>query len=370
MLQLRGLPVVPDPRPLRRARLLDTLALSKAEAMLVSHLPNVRYLSGFTGSNALLLVTPKKSILYTDPRYEFQASQECDCAVKVLAGPTWADAVKDIARRRIPRIVLEAMRVSHQQWLAASSMFGKTTKLTGVGMLIDRQRMVKSAEEIELIRRSVLLTSKVYEKSIRKVKPETTELALAAAIDFEMRKLGASGPSFETIVASGEHSALPHARPRPEPVGRDRLLLVDMGVCLEGYASDMTRMAHLGRPTAQATDLHSAVLEAQLAAIGTVRAGIEARKVDEAARRSLKKRKLDRAFMHSTGHGLGLEIHEDPRIGRTSEDTLEAGMVITIEPGAYLEGYGGVRIEDTVLVTGTGAEILTPTAKELLVLAS
>jgi Xaa-Pro aminopeptidase len=370
MLQLRGLPVVPDPRPSRRARLLETLALSKAEAMLVSHLPNVRYLSGFTGSNALLLVSPKKSILYTDPRYDFQASAECDCAVKVLTGPTWTDALKDIARKRIGRVAFEATRVTHNQWLEAAGILGKTTKLTGVGALIDRQRMVKSASEIELIRRSVLLASKVYEKAIRKVKPETTELALAATIDFDMRKLGASGPSFETIVASGAHSALPHARPRAVQVGRDQLLLVDMGACLDGYASDMTRMAHLGRPTAKATDLHSAVLEAQLAAIGMVRAGVEARKVDEAARQCLKKRKLDKAFMHSTGHGLGLEIHEDPRIGRTSADTLEAGMVITIEPGAYLEGYGGVRIEDTILVTETGAEILTPTAKELLVIAS
>jgi Xaa-Pro aminopeptidase len=346
------------------------LALSKADAMLVSHPPNVRYLSGFTGSNALLLVSPKKSVLYTDPRYDFQASAECDCKVKVLTGPTWTDALKDVKRRRLRRIALEAARVTHNQWLEAAGVLGKATKLTGVGALIDRQRMVKSAGEIELIRRSVLLASKVYEKAIRKVKPETTELALAASIDFEMRKAGASGPSFETIVAAGAHSALPHARPRPVAVGKDQLLLVDMGACLEGYASDMTRMAHLGRPPAKATDLHSAVLEAQLAAIAEVRAGVEARKVDEAARQSLKKRQLDKAFMHSTGHGLGLEIHEDPRIGRTSDDTLEAGMVITIEPGAYLEGYGGVRIEDTILVTETGAEILTPTTKELLVLPS
>jgi Xaa-Pro aminopeptidase len=338
--------------------------------MLVSHLPNVRYLSGFTGSNALLLVTPRKSILYTDPRYDFQASEECDCTVKVLTGSTWTDAAKDISRRRIPCLALEAARTSHQQWLATAAILGKATKLVPVNDLADRQRMVKSPEEIGLIRRSVLLASKAYEKAIRKVKPETTEVALAAEIDFQMRKLGASGPAFDTIVASGPRSALPHAQPTTEPVGRDRLLLVDMGASLNGYASDMTRMSHLGRPPAKAADLYAAVLEAQLAAIAAVRAGVPARKVDEAARRSLKKRKLDRAFMHSTGHGLGLEIHESPRIGRTSGDTLEAGMVITIEPGAYLAGFGGVRIEDTILVTESGAEVLTPTGKELLVLAS
>lgn len=370
MLQLRGLPVVPDQRPHRRARLLETLASRKADAMLVSHLPNVRYLSGFTGSNALLLVTANKSILYTDPRYDFQASAECDCTVKVLTGSTWADAAKDIARRPIPRLALEAARVPHQQWLSTARTLGKAVRLVPVDGLIDRQRMVKSPDEIGLIRRSVLLASKAYERAIRKVKPETTEVALAAEIDYQMRKLGASGPSFDTIVAAGPRSALPHAQPTSAPIGKDQFLLVDMGAFLDGYASDMTRMAHMGRPKGKAADLYAAVLEAQLAAIDAVRPGVAARKVDQAARRSLKKRHLDRAFMHGTGHGLGLEIHENPRIGRTSEDILEAGMVITIEPGAYIEGYGGVRIEDTILVTEAGAEILTPTAKELLVLAS
>jgi Xaa-Pro aminopeptidase len=330
----------------------------------------VRYLSGFTGSNALLLVTANKTILYTDPRYDFQASAECDCPVNILTGSTWADAAKDIARRHIPRLALEAARVPHQQWLSTAQTLGKSTKLVPVADLIDRQRMVKSLDEIDLIRRSVLLASKVYEKTIRKVKPATTEVALAAEIDFQMRKLGASGPSFPTIVAAGARSALPHAQPGSFAIGKDQFLLVDMGASLDGYASDMTRMAHIGRPSSKAADLYAAVLEAQLAAIDAIRPGIAARKVDQAARRSLKKRNLDRAFMHSTGHGLGLEIHESPRIGRTSEDILEAGMVITIEPGAYLEGFGGVRIEDTILVTTSGAEILTPTGKELLELPS
>jgi len=364
------LPVVPDPRPRRRARLLEALASRKADAFLVSHLPNVRYLTGFTGSNALLLVTPAKSILYTDPRYDFQASEECDVQVKVLTGSTWADAAADIARRRISRLALEAARVPHQLWVSTAKALGKATKLIAADGMVERQRTVKSADEIDLIRRSVKLASKVYEKAIRKVKPGTTELALAAGIDFAMRKLGASGPSFDTIVAAGPRSALPHAQPTNARIGEGQLLLVDMGACLDGYASDMTRMAHMGRPSPKAADLHAAVLEAQLAAIDAVGPGIDARKVDQSARKVLKRHNLDRAFMHGTGHGLGLEIHENPRIGRTSEDILETGMVITIEPGAYIEGYGGVRIEDTILVTGRGAEILTPTAKELLVISS
>lgn len=370
MLQLRGLPVVPDQRPHRRARLLETLASRKADAILVSHLPNVRYLSGFTGSNGLLLVAPGKSILYTDPRYDFQASAECDVQVKILTGSTWAGAAKNIARRRIARLALEAARVPHQLWLSTAKALGKAAKLIAVEGLVERQRMVKSSDEIELIRQSVKLASMAYERAIRKVRLGTTEIGLAAEIDFQMRKLGASGPSFDTIVASGPRSALPHAQPTSAPIGKDRFLLVDMGACLDGYASDMTRMAYMGSPSAKAASLYAAVLEAQLAAIDAVRPGVEARKVDQAARRALSKRKLDRAFMHGTGHGLGLEIHESPRIGRTSEDILEAGMVITIEPGAYIEGFGGVRIEDTILVAERGAEILTPTAKELLVLSS
>jgi len=192
-----------------------------------------------------------------------------------------------------------------------------------------------------------------------------TETDLAAELEYRMRRNGAEKPSFETIVASGARTALPHAQPTTERL--HKLLLVDMGCMQAGYASDMTRMLHLGQPGAQTRKLYKAVLEAQLAAIAAVRAGIQAGHVDRAARKVLKAHGFEKEFVHSTGHGLGLEIHEDPRLGKRNGTFLQAGMAITIEPGAYIEGAGGVRIEDTVLVTETGCEILTPTPKELVI---
>lgn len=370
MLQSEGLTVVPDPRPQRRARLLRALVPSKAEALLVSHLPNVRYLSGFTGSNGLVLLTPKAVLLFTDPRYDIQASQECDCKVKVVTGSVWAAAAGELKRRRIGRVALESAHVSFDQWASLASLMGKRVRLAPVKDAVESLRAVKSAGEIEAIRRSVALCSRAYESAIAQVRPGMTEFEVAAELDHAMRLLGAEGPAFETIVASGKRSALPHARPTAARLKPNQLLLVDMGANLDGYASDMTRVAHLGRPGARARSMYRAVLDAQLAGIEAVRPGALCREVDAAARRTLKRSRLDRFFTHSTGHGLGLEIHEIPRLGAKVDARLEPGMVVTIEPGVYLPEFGGIRIEDTVLVTETGVEILTPTPKEFLVIAS
>ena len=195
-----------------------------------------------------------------------------------------------------------------------------------------------------------------------------TETDLAAEIEYQMRLLGAEKPAFDTIVAFKKNSALPHARPGGARIDGNGLLLVDMGTFRGGYASDMTRCIHLGKPGAKTRKLYQAVLEAQLAAVDAVAPGVSASDVDAAARKVLRQHGLDKAFIHSTGHGLGLEIHEAPRLGRTDQTPLQTGMAITIEPGAYLDGVGGVRIEDTVLTTPTGVEILTPTSKELVLL--
>ena len=193
------------------------------------------------------------------------------------------------------------------------------------------------------------------------------ERDLAAEIDHQMRRLGADKPSFETIVAAGERSALPHAHPTGAALGAGQPVLIDMGAFQDGYASDMTRVLFLGEPGSRLKRMYRAVLEAQMAALDEVRPGVTATQVDRRARTVLKAHKLDRAFVHSTGHGLGLEIHEAPRIGRKDKTRLAAGMAITIEPGVYLEGLGGIRIEDTVVVTATGCEVLTPTSKHLRV---
>jgi Xaa-Pro aminopeptidase len=278
--------------------------------------------------------------------------------------------VKEIRRRRLKRLGVEGERLSHQAALDLGSALGKGVAIQTVAAMIETLRAVKSSDEQDAIRRSVVLNSKAYGRALKQFRVGMTERELAARIGFEMRKLGAEGESFPAIVASGAHSALPHAEPRDTAIGAGQLLLVDMGASLDGYASDMTRMAHVGKPGRKARELYAAVLEAQLTALEAVKPGVMAGEVDTAARVVLKRLGYGEQFRHSTGHGLGLEIHEMPRLGAKSEIRLEPGMAVTIEPGAYLPGFGGVRIEDTVLVTESGCEVLTPTSKELVVLAA
>jgi Xaa-Pro aminopeptidase len=334
----------------------------------VSHLPNIRYLTGFTGSNGLLLITDRDALLYTDPRYELQAQDEADTKVQVVRGPLWAALAKTVNHRKFGALGLESEHISYQSWRGFAGEADTGVRLKGVTGLVEGLRAVKDTGEIEEIRLSVLLNSKAYERTLRLIKPGVRERDIAAELDYQMRHLGAEGPAFETIVAAGARSALPHARPTDQALIANQLVLIDMGASRNGYASDMTRVVHLGKPARMAERMYKAVLEAQLAAIDRVRAGVPARVVDREARLTLKRWKLDQTFQHSTGHGLGLEIHEGPRIGKNSETKLETGMVITVEPGAYVEGFGGVRIEDTVRVTETGCEVLTPTRKELLVI--
>ena len=219
-----------------------------------------------------------------------------------------------------------------------------------------------------MIRRSVETNSTAFEQAVKHARAGMREADLAAELEYRMRRAGAEKPAFDTIVATGARSALPHAQPTSARLASGDLVVVDMGAMQQGYASDMTRMLFLGSPGAKVKRMYRAVLEAQQAALDAVRPGVTAMHVDRAARRVLKTEGLEHAFIHSTGHGLGLEIHEPPRLGKKEKLRLEPGMAITIEPGVYLEGFGGIRIEDTVVVTPSGCEILTPTSKELRVL--
>lgn len=344
------------------------LAERKLDAMLISFGPNLRYLSGFTGSNGSLLVLPERSILFTDPRYQVQSKQETTCRVKVAKGPLVLDVVAAIARLRLRRIGYEPPRMTCDYFEALKSRLPMKASLEPVTGWVEELRMVKSADEIERIRRSVETNSQAFEEAVALVRPGMKEQDLAAELEYRMRRLGAEKPSFETIVAGGVRGALPHAQPTAAPLEAGDLVVVDMGAVQDGYCSDMTRMLFLGAPPAKVKRTYRAVLEAQLAGIDAVRAGASTVRVDRAARDVLKGYGLDRAFVHSTGHGLGLEIHEPPRIGKRDKIKLRAGMAITIEPGVYLEDFGGIRIEDTVVVTGSGCEILTPTVKDLRVI--
>ncbi len=343
----------------RRARAVSLLEEPKLEALLVTNLHNVRYLTGFTGSNgAVLLFKDDPAVLFTDPRYTVQSQQQVNCPVRIAKGPLTKSILRELDRTRVRRVGFE------QDNLTVAQRESFKRELEPVTGLIERLRAVKDLAEIEKIRASVVSNSRALEAALKRFKIGMKESELAAEIDYQNRKLGAEAPAFDTIVAAGERAALPHAQPGAARISPG-ILLIDMGAFRDGYASDMTRMVHVGPPAPKYKRAYRAVLEAQLAAIDAVRAGATTNSVDRAARGTLKRHGLEREFIHSTGHGLGLEIHEPPRIGRKDKTKLEAGMAITIEPGVYMEGWGGIRIEDTVLVTPGGCEVLTPTPKDL-----
>jgi Xaa-Pro aminopeptidase len=343
----------------RRERAAQLLDEPKLDALLVTNLHNVRYLTGFTGSNAaVLLLRDGTAVLFTDPRYTVQSQQQVNCRVRIAKGPLTKSILQEITRTRVHRVGFEQ---EHMTVAQRESFKRELEPATG---LIERLRLVKDTAEIEKIRASVVSNSSALEAALKRFKIGMKESELAAEIDYQNRKRGAEAPAFDTIVAAGERAALPHAQPGAAKI-LPGILLIDMGAFRGGYASDMTRMVHVGPATTRYRRAYRAVLEAQLAAIDAVKPGVTTNSVDRVARGTLKGHGLEREFIHSTGHGLGLEIHELPRIGRKDKTRLEAGMAITIEPGVYIEGWGGIRIEDTVMVTPGGCEILTPTTKEL-----
>jgi len=242
---------------------------------------------------------------------------------------------------------------------------GRISWLSGTGWVEDL-RLLKSPSEIEKMRAAARLISKVFEQVVPLIRPGVTELDLAAEIDYRMRKLGASGPSFETIVASGPRAALPHARPTSKRLRRNELVVLDAGAILADYCSDITRTVFVGRATNQVKMWYRAVLDAQQAGIAACEPEVESAEPDAAARRVLESQGLGKYFVHSTGHGVGLEIHEAPRLAKGQKAKLQAGMVVTIEPGIYVEGVGGIRIEDDVAIHANRTEVLTTATRELL----
>jgi len=345
-------------------RRLEKLRLDQ---LLVTHMPNVRYLCGFTGSSGALLVGERGATLFTDGRYTVQAKQEATHArLRIARGNAAAAALASIKGPRKHAVGLEGDHLS----VSAYKALRKATKslLKPTSGLIERTRMIKDAEEIVQLHAAVMLASGLFDVLLHGIKPGTTESHVAAELEYVARPPGAEGMSFETIVASGERSAMPHGVASENPIPASGFVVLDYGVILAGYCSDMTRTVHVGSPGEKQKALYQAVLDAQLAAISAVHPGQEAGKVDQAARKVLKKAGFASYFTHSTGHGVGLEIHEPPRLGKDQKELLQPGMVITIEPGAYVPGLGGVRIEDMVVVTETGCQVLTPTAKDLVTL--
>jgi Xaa-Pro aminopeptidase len=352
----------------RRAR--QALEARRLDALLVTHLPNLRYLCGFTGSAAVLALDGERAVLFTDGRYREQARAETKGARVVIGrGSALAAAAEWLGGRRAGVLGVEGEHMTLATRSALRGLLPGRVRLRPTAGLVERLRMVKEPAELRAIRAAVGLGSSLFEPLLRKLRPGMAESEVAARLEYAARRAGAEGMAFDTIVASGPRSALPHGRATSRPLPAKGFVLLDFGVILSGYCSDMSRTVHMGRPGAAERRLYEAVLEAQRAAIERVAPGVTAGEVDEAARSRLRRAGLERAFSHSTGHGVGLEIHEGPRLGRGQREALEPGMVVTIEPGAYLARRYGVRIEDMVAVTETGHEVLTPTRKELIAVA-
>jgi Xaa-Pro aminopeptidase len=352
-----------------RAPQIDFVA-GKVDALIVASLPNVQYITGFDGSNAQILIEKDGEVtLFTDPRYKLHAGRVFPGKVVIVKSrSSLAHASLQLAiKRKHKRIGFERLHLNYAEYQMISEKLPLGVELVPSGGDIEKQRMVKDGVELNAIRKAVATCSAAFDAASKKVRIGMTETELATEIDYQQRRRGASGYAFETIVAFGERTALPHAHPGSAKLANDAIILVDTGARQDGYTSDMTRMLSIGSKIGtRLKELYKAVLESQLAAIGTIREGVPAHKVDQTARSVLKTHGLDQYFVHSTGHGLGLEIHEAPSLRKKDKTPLAAGMVITVEPGVYVEGVGGIRIEDTVLVTKTGFEILTPTRKDLI----
>jgi Xaa-Pro aminopeptidase len=354
----------------RMERLERAVEPRRLDILLVSHLPNIRYLCGFTGTAGVLLVSWSGPVLITDGRYREQARQEVKAAgIEISLKPALEAAAERLRRvRRRLRVGIEAahMTVAARELLGKG--LGRGSKIVAVPPLVEEMRMIKDREEIRKIRSACRLGVELFRGAVGSIRPGISESQIAGELEFRARGAGVEQMAFPTIIAAGPRSALPHGRASRAPIPRRGFVVCDFGVILAGYCSDMTRTVHVGKPSRAHRAGYAAVLEAQQAALDTVRPGIGAGEVDQAARRLLGRRKLAKFFTHSTGHGTGLEIHEPPRIGARQKQLLRPGMVITIEPGVYLPGAWGVRIEDTVVVTETGREVLTSCPKDLVTL--
>jgi Xaa-Pro aminopeptidase len=340
--------------------------------LLVTHLPDLRYLSGFTGSSAALAITRRSARLFTNGRYKAQAAEEVSAAqVEIVSGSPSVAAVQWLAAQ--PGVELAGFdptwtTVSElTRWRAAlPARLRRSFLSVQAAPLVEPLRRLKDEDELALMIEAALVGCRLFEHILGFIRPGLAEFEVAAELEHQARLLGAEGMSFETIVASGVRSALPHGRATAARLPRRGFLTLDFGVILKGYCSDMTRTVHLGKPKATEQAAYEAVLEAQEAAVAAVVSGVSCGEVDEAARGVLRRAGWAEAFSHSTGHGLGLEIHESPRIGAGLATRLLPGMVVTIEPGIYLAGKFGIRIEDMVAVTRTGGQVLTPAPKALI----
>ena len=361
----------------RLSRLRDQVAARGLDALLVTKLANVRYLTGFTGSAAMLMVTADDALFVTDGRYQEQSKEQLGAAgvhdaagggVRIEIGLTAGaqhTALAAVVAGGGRRLGLEDHSVTWADQRAFTDVFAGA-ELVPAGTLVEDLRRIKDRGEVDRIRRACAIADDAFQSLLPRLSSGVTERQFALELEFAMRERGASGNSFDPIIAAGPNGAKPHARPSDRVIERNELVVCDFGCIVDGYCSDMTRTVSVGDPGADARRLYDVVLESQQAGRAIVAADVACADVDRASRDVIVGAGWGDAFSHSTGHGVGLEIHEAPRVAATGRDTLVIGDVVTVEPGVYLPGIGGVRIEDTVVVAAAGSEPLTLTPKDLV----
>lgn len=356
-----------DLRAERLGALAAALDGAHLDALLVSGLANVRYLSGFSGSNALLLVTPGESLLLTDARYAEQAVEEAgDVAlVDIQSQSLWAGLWQRLPGYGVQVVGFESSHLLHRDFQRLLESGGRWQWRPTVD-LVEAQRERKSAVEVEAIRRAGAMATAALSRLLPQLRTGLTELAVAGMLERALREEGSEGFPFPTIVASGPRAALPHARSSGRALEEGDFLLIDFGAQADGYCADVTRTFVLGRASSEQRDVYEVVREAQALAITGIRAGMPGRDADALARDYIERRGHGDRFQHSLGHGLGLEVHEAPRLSRQADTALPEGAVVTIEPGVYVPGWGGVRIEDDIHLGAAGTEQLTDFPRELL----
>ncbi|MNX76491.1 putative peptidase [compost metagenome] len=350
-----------DPRPRRLTALRRLLRDQDLDALLVTHLPNIRYLTGFTGTAAQLVVSAHACLLVVDFRYVQQATREAPhCTLVQAHGAGFEDAaVEAVLLSQSKRLGFESGHLSYYDHGRLEVRLGKAVRLVPSGGEVERLRLIKDATEIEALRTASRLTREAIEEVLAQLRVGDSEAAIASRLEARFRETSLEGAAFDTLVASGERSAQIHARVSPHAVRQGEMLLIDCGASYRGYKADMSRTVMPGGASKRFAEIEGAVREALDAVIAAIRPGASLGGLDAIARQALAEHGLEDAFLHGLGHGIGLEVHEEPWLAPCEEGTLEAGMTIAVEPGVYLEGWGGVRLEETILVTPKGCEVLT-----------
>ncbi|WP_219836426.1 Xaa-Pro peptidase family protein [Paenibacillus sp. R14(2021)] len=353
----------------RIAGLREKLQELGVDAILVTHAVNRRYISGFTGSSGVLLVTQSDSWLLTDFRYMTQAPQQAVDFTVVEHAARWIDTVKELAASAgVKKLAFEQEQVVFSEYTAWTAALGDGIQLVPVSSVIEGLRMFKDEAELAIMRDACKLADDTFQHMLGFIKPGLREREVALEMEIFMRSKGAASSSFDTIVASGERSALPHGVASERVIGNNEYVKLDFGAYYNGYCSDLTRTIVVGQPTDRHREIYEIVLEAQLAAIAAIKPGMTGKEADAIARDIITRHGYGDRFGHGTGHGLGMEIHEAPRLSVTGTTVLEPGMTVTVEPGIYIPGFGGVRIEDDIVITASGNSLLTSSPKTLFIL--